>query len=282
MKVWLDGRLVEEAEACIPPSDRGFLLGDGVFETLRCYSGKPFALAEHLERLVAGARAIEIQAPPAEQLERGAIAVVRASGLAEARMRITLTSGSGPGGLARGEGAPTALITASPLRPWPPTASAVLASWARDERSPLAGVKTTSRVESVLAQAEAHSRGADEALFMNHAGHVCEATTANVFVILSGRVETPPLAAGCLAGITREHVLRLCADLGVDAGEAELPLEALRDADELFLTSSTREIQALVQLDGAAVGTRDAGPITRRLSEAYSRRVSDLLDSASG
>src|SRR5207302_7442647 len=91
VKVWLAGRLVEEADACIPPSDRGFLLGDGVFETLRCYSGKPFALAEHLERLVEGARAIEIEAPPTDQLERGAIAVVRASGLDEARMRITLT-----------------------------------------------------------------------------------------------------------------------------------------------------------------------------------------------
>jgi branched-chain amino acid aminotransferase len=277
VKVWLAGRLVEEADACIPPSDRGFLLGDGVFETLRCYSGKPFALAEHLERLAEGARAIEIEAPPTEELERGAIAVVRASRLAEARMRITLTSGSGPGGLARGEGSPTALITASPLRRWPPTASAVLASWARDEHSPLAGVKTTARVESVLAHAQARRRGADEALFLNRAGQVCEATTANVFVIRRGRVETPGLAAGCLAGITREHVLRLCAVLGVDAAEAELPVEALRNADELFLTSSTREIQPLVQLDGAAVGAGEAGPITRRLSEAYSLRVSELL-----
>lgn len=282
MKVWLGGRLVEEADACIPSSDRGFLLGDGVFETLRCYSGKPFALAEHLERLAEGARAIEIEPPPGEQLERGAMAVLGAAGLADARMRITLTSGSGPGGLARGEGPATALITAAPLRPWPPTASAVLASWERDERSPLAGVKTTSRVESVLAQAQARRLGADEALFTNRAGHVCEATTANVFVIRRGRVETPPLAAGCLAGITREHVLRLCARVGVDAVEAELPVEALRDADELFLTSSTREIQPLVQLDGAPVGAGEEGPITRRLSEAYSRRVRELLDSDGG
>jgi branched-chain amino acid aminotransferase len=276
LKLWLNGALVEEEQACISPADKGFLLGDGVFETLRSYSGRPFALREHLERLAAGARILGIAVPPLDQLERGARELLAASGLADARLRITVTSGSGPPGLVRGAGPGTVLMTASALRTWPATAAAIVAPWAHDESSPLAGVKTTSRAESIVALVHARTHDADEALFLNRAGNLCEATTANVFAVRNGRVETPPLSAGCLQGITREHVLRLCGELGIEALEVDLAEEVLRAADELFLTSSTREIQPLVQLDGKLVSDGRLGRVTLRLSQVFSQMVRSL------
>jgi branched-chain amino acid aminotransferase len=273
VKVWLNGALVEEEAVCISPSDHGFLLGDGVFETLRCYEGRPFALREHLERLHAGARAMGIGVPPLDDLEAGALALAATGGLSDARIRITVTSGAGPPGLGRGEGRPTVLMTARPSTGWPPTASAIVAGWAHDERSPLAGVKTVSRAESVVALMHARSRGADDAVFLNRGGHLCEATTANLFAVRDGRVETPALSSGCLAGITRERVLRLCAELGIEAGEVELARDVLRSADELFLTSSTREVQALVRVDGLQIAAGKAGPVTRRIGTAFSEMV---------
>ena len=239
MKAWLNGRLVDEQAATVPIADHGLLVGDGVFETLRCYGGRPFALESHLDRLEAGAKALGLEAPGRAALADAAHAVIEANALAEARMRITLTSGPGPAGLLRGAGEPTAIVTAQPLTPWPATATAVVSEWRRDERSPLAGVKTISLAESVMALTDARARGAAEAILLNGRGDVCEATTANVFIVRGSCVETPSLASGCLAGITRECVLGLCPGLGLRGQEAELPAAALAEADELFLTSSS-------------------------------------------
>jgi branched-chain amino acid aminotransferase len=273
LKVWLNGALMDADRACISPADHGFLLGDGVFETLRCYAGTPFALDDHLGRLEAGAAALGIDPPPRTVLTFAARDVVEANGLGEARMRITLTSGAGPPGLLRDQTPPTILITAHPLAPWPPTATAVLSRWRRDQESPLAGVKTTSLAEGVLALREARAQGADEGLVLNRRGDVCEATTANVFLVRAGEVQTPSLASGCLAGITRDRALRLSA-----GAETEIPATALHDADELFLTSSTREIQPLVAVDGRPVGTGEPGEITHRLAAAYREMVSAELE----
>jgi branched-chain amino acid aminotransferase len=278
LKVWLNGALVEEGDARISPGDRGFLLGDGVFETLRCYAGRPFDLDAHLGRLEAGAAALGIEPPPRAAIAAAALDVLAANGLADARMRITLTSGAGPPGLARGESRPTALVTAGPLQPWPPTATAVISRWRRDERSPLAGVKTTSLAESVVALREARAQGADEAIVLNRRDDVCEATTANVFCVRGGRVETPSLQSGCLAGITRERVLRACREEGLDCAEAELPASVLDEAEELFLTSSTREVQPLVAVGGRPVGDGQPGPVTRRLARVYADAVLAQLE----
>lgn len=282
MKIWLNGVLSDEGAACISPFDHGLLVGDGVFETLRCYGGTPFALREHLERLATGAGVLGISVPELNELEAGALALAATQRAGDSRLRITITSGLGPPGLIRGEGGVTALMTVSAvnfsaLSSESGGASAVVSPWRHDEKSPLAGVKTTSRAASIVALADARSKGADEALFLNHAGSVCEATTANLFVVRDNRVETPPLTAGALAGITRERVLRLCLELGIEAGDADLPAGALRDADELFLTSSMLEIQPLVVLDGSQVGDGRPGRITMLLRDAYSRSVSAIL-----
>jgi branched-chain amino acid aminotransferase len=280
LKVWLNGGLVDEADARISPSDHGFLLGDGVFETLRTYDGRLVMLAEHLERLEAGARAMGIEAPDRTTLARGARELVAGWGGSDVRVRITLTSGTGPAGLLRGDDSPTILISAIPLAPWPETATAVIAPWPHDEHNPLAGVKTTSRADTVLAMVYARQHDADEALFFNQAGNLCEATTANVFVVRRGKVETPPLSAGCLAGITRERVLRLCGVLGIASAETDLSRKEFGTEDEIFLTSSTREIQPLVQVDSRLVGSGGCGPVTARLKAALAETMETLGISA--
>jgi branched-chain amino acid aminotransferase len=278
VKVWLNGDIVEEREARVSVSDHGLLVGDGVFETLRWYAGKPFALESHLERLEAGALALNLLTPPLKDLVGGAHAVVEANRLTDARMRITLTSGAGPPGLARGGGPATAIVAALPLEPWPATATAITSKWRRDERSPLAGVKTISLVDHVMALAEARAAGVGEALLLNGRGELCEATTANVFCVRDGGVETPALGSGCLAGITRDNVLRLCARLRIGAVATTLPGQVLHESEELFLTSSTREIQPLVAIDGRPVGNGEPGRVTERLAEAYSEMVRSELE----
>jgi branched-chain amino acid aminotransferase len=271
LKVWLDGTLVEEEAARVSASDHGFLVGDGVFETLRVYRGVPFALGEHLSRLGESVEAMRMPMP-AIDLAQAADDVLRANELTDARMRITVTSGPGPPGLARGAGPPTVLVVALPLSSWPPTSTAVVSRMRRDEHSLLAGVKTTSLAESVIAFTEAREAGADETLLLNLAGNLCEATTANVFLVRDETAMTPPLDAGCLAGITRAHVLAL------GAVERTLSPEDLLQADEAFLTSSTREVQPLVAIDGRPVGTGEPGAVTQRIAEAYSAMVAARLD----
>jgi branched-chain amino acid aminotransferase len=273
VKVWLDDALVDEDDARISPFDRGFLLGDGVFETLRSYERRFPMLPEHLERLEAGCRVLRLPVPPQKEIVR---AIHRLRGPEDVRVRITLTAGVGAPGLARAGGPPTMLVTASPLKPWPEAGSAIVAGWPHDEYSPLAGVKTISRADSVLALEHARQAGADEAIFRNMAGNLCEATTANVFSVRRGRVETPPLSSGCLAGITRALVLRLCAELGIEAAEADLPPGVLMSADELFLTSSTRGIQPLVVVDRRPVGTGTPGPVTLQLIDAFRTAVASM------
>jgi branched-chain amino acid aminotransferase len=273
VKLWLNGELVEEQAARISPADHGLLVGDGVFETLRCYAGVPFALGNHLERLESGALALGLRTPPLEELAGAAHAVLEANGLSDARMRLTLTSGPGSPGLARGTGPPTVIVAALPLDPWPPTATAIVSRWRRNETSPLAGVKTISLVDNVMALGEARAQGANEALLLNGRGELCEATTANVFCVRDGQVSTPALSSGCLAGITRDRVLRLCAELRIGGVEASLPVEVLYESEEIFLTSSTREVQPLVSVDGRPIGDGSPGRYTQRLADAYSEMV---------
>jgi branched-chain amino acid aminotransferase len=271
LKVWLDGALVDEEAACVSASDHGFLVGDGVFDTLRVYRGRPFALGEHLARLRESAAAMRIPMPASIDLEEATRDVLEANDLTEARMRITLTSGAGPPGLARGDGPATVLIVAFAITAWSSTSTAAVSRLRRDQSSPLAGVKTISLAGSVIALAEAREAGADEALLLNARGELCEATTANVFLVREGIATTPPLDSGCLAGITRQHVLAL------GATEQTLVAEDLVHAEEAFLTSSTREVQPLVAIDGRPVSAGEPGPITRRLAEAYSAMVDSRL-----
>jgi branched-chain amino acid aminotransferase len=273
--VWLDGAIVDPADAKISVFDHGLTVGDGVFETLKVIDGRPFALRRHLERLSRSAVGLGLGLPfGGEAFVRRAVDdLVGAAALASARVRITLTAGAAPMGSGRGEADPTLIVVVAPLDPWEPDTAAITVPWPRNERSAVAGLKTTSYAENVVALAEAAKLGASEAILPNLAGNLCEGTGTNVFVALGGRLLTPPLLAGCLAGVTRALLLEEMPD----ADEDDIPMAALGDADEVLLTSSTRDVQPLRELDGRPLPGRD-GPVAKAAGESIAALQSRDLD----
>lgn len=272
MKAWVDGRLVDSTAAVVSAFDHGLTVGDGVFETLKVVGRVPFALSRHLRRLAASAERLGL-APPSEDVVRGAVAeVVEANDPAVCgRLRITVTGGPGPLGSDRGSAEPTLVVAVGPLGTWSPTAALASVPWPRNERGALAGAKTTSYGENVVALAHAHRAGADEALFLDTRGHLCEGTGSNVFLVLDGRLVTPALSTGCLAGITRALVLEW-----VGAHELELPAAVLEGAAEVFITSSTRDVQPVHAVDARRFGA--PGPATREVMEVFAGRSADDVD----
>jgi branched-chain amino acid aminotransferase len=270
--VWIDGELVPAARARVSPFDHALLTGDGVFETLRVYRGVPFAARRHLARLARSAAGLGLPCPPERAVREAMAAVVAANDVSEGRLRVTLTGGPAPLGSARGESPPTLIVAAGPLDRPAPSVDVAVCPWPRNERSAVAGLKTVSYAENVVALAWARERGADEAIFANCAGSLCEGTGTNVFAVLDGRLVTPPLAAGCLAGVTRELVLEL-----VEAEEVDVPVGRLREATEAFLTSSTREVQPIRAVDGAPL-PQCPGPVTAAAAAAFAELVARDLD----
>jgi branched-chain amino acid aminotransferase len=275
--VWVDGVLSEEGEARISPFDHGLLTGDGVFETLRVYGGRPFAWTRHLERLSRSAAGMGLALPAGEALRGAAEDVLEANRLSEARLRITVTGGPAPLGSDRGDALPTVIVAGSALAPWAESVAVATVPWPRNERGALTGLKTISYGENVRALAHAAELGAGEAIFANTRGELCEGTGTNVFVVAGGRLRTPPASAGCLLGVTRALILELAGDLDLDAGEEDLALSAVATSDEAFLTSSTREVQAISAVDGAPLPAAP-GPVTTRLAAAFKALVADRID----
>lgn len=276
MMVWINGSLLEVRRARISPLDHGVTVGDGVFETLRAYAGVPFAWTRHADRLARSARALGLPDPDGDELRAAVDDVLSVNGLTDARVRVTFTGGPAPLGSERGDDSPTRMVVASPFTPWSPTARVAMAPWTRNERGALVGLKTTSYAENVRALAYAHEHDADEALLANNRGELCEGTGSNVFVVGDGALRTPRLDSGCLAGITRALVLELAADAGIAVQETALPADALEAADEAFLTSSTREVHGIADIDGHAIST--PGPITSRLAALFSELVATVPD----
>jgi branched-chain amino acid aminotransferase len=262
--VWIDGRFVEGAEATVPVNDHGLLVGDAVFETAKVVDGVPFALRRHLARLRLSAAGLGLEVPHDDARLRAAVAaLIEANGPGVGRLRITVTSGPGPLGSGRGPGPPSVIMVTGPTGHWGPTTTVVTVAWPRNERSAVAGLKTTSYAENVLAVRAARQAGATEALVPNLRGDLCEGTGSNVFVGLDGRLLTPPLSSGCLAGITRELVLEVS-----DAVEEDLPMTVLDEADEVFITSSTRDVHPVTRIDERDLpGT--PGPLTRSAADAF-------------
>jgi branched-chain amino acid aminotransferase len=277
--VWVDGSLVDEHEARISPFDHGLLTGDGVFETLRVYRGEPYCWRRHYERLARSASGMGLAIPPSEAMRRAALDVIDANGLTDARLRITLTGGPSPLGSERGRVTPTLILAVSELPPPGPATpvEVVTVPWPRNERGALAGLKTISYGENVRALAVAKEAGADEAIFANTRGELCEGTGTNVFVVTAGVLRTPPEESGCLIGVTRALILDLADGLAIGAEEATLPLTAVATADEAFLSSSTRELQPISAVDGNPLPVAP-GPVTTLLADAFRRMVAEDLD----
>ena len=276
MKVWVDGAVVEADRARVSVFDHGLTVGDGVFETAKVVDGVPFALTRHLDRLASSARGLGLT-PPEEGALRDAVAVALAAN-ADAvaagplRMRITLTGGTSPLGSDRGQAGPTLVVALAPLTAWAPTAKVVVVPWTRNERAATAGLKTTSYADNVVALAHAKAHGGSEAVLANTAGMLCEGTGSNVFVVLAGELVTPPLTSGCLAGVTRALVLEWTGAI-----ERDVPLGALLEADEVFLTSSTRDVQA-VHAVGDDAYPDAPGPLTRHAAATFAERAAADVD----
>jgi branched-chain amino acid aminotransferase len=264
--VWVDGRLVAATDAAISVFDHGLTVGDGVFETIKAVDGAPFAVRRHLDRLRGSAAGLGLTVPVTDADLRDAIAsVLAAGGHPLARVRITVTGGPAPLGSERGESGPTVVVAAGPMAEPSPTTAVAVVPWPRNERGALAGIKSTSYAENVVALAHARERGCTEAVFETTTGLLSEGTGSNVFVVIGGRLVTPPLSSGCLAGVTRALVLEC-----TDAVEDDVPMAAFRAADEVFLTSTGRDVQPVHRIDDRALVA--PGPHT----EAAARAFADL------
>ncbi|WDZ89419.1 aminotransferase class IV [Nocardiopsis sp. HUAS JQ3] len=279
MKVWIAGAgygrgtVVDESEARIPVVDHGITVGDGVFETVRARGGRPFALTRHLRRLARSAEGLGMAGPDLELIADGVARAVAANPeLSDARVRITVTDGAGPLGSDRAPGEQTAIVALGPFPGIAPHADVATVPWPRNEFGALAGLKTTSYADNVRALAYAKQRGASEALFRNVSGNLCEGTGSNIFVVLDGRLVTPPLSAGPLAGITRELVLEWFG-----GEEEDVPMERLPEVTEAFLTSTGRDVQPILHVDGRAVSA-EPGPVTAKAASVFAERSAADID----
>lgn len=276
MRFWVShqGGLVDADHARVSVLDHGFTVADGVFETLKVADGAAFALTRHVDRLERSAAAMGLPAPDRAQVVTAVHETLEANAPvlgALGRLRITYTAGDAPLGSDRGETGPTLVVAVSAMKPWPESAAVITVPWPRNERSPLAGVKSTSYAENVLALARAHDHGAGEALMPDTQGRLCEGTGSNVFLVLDGRLITPSLATGCLAGVTRDLVLEWSGAI-----EFDVPVSALEEAEEVFITSSTRDVQPVHRVDSRSLAA--PGPVTTAVREDFLRRAGADVD----
>ena len=272
----LNGELISANEACVSPFDLGLTVGLGVFETMAAYDGKVFAYDLHHARLIKSAEVFALPVPERSVITAAITEVIEANHYHQGRYRIRVTLTGGVNQLGGGSEQGDVMVTARPADSASGSDSAKLAwvPFVINERAATAGVKSTSYADHVLAYRHALNAGADEALMLNSQGHLAEASMSNVFVVKDSVVRTPSLASGCLPGVTRQLVIGLCADLDLPIMECQLGEQDIDNADEIFLTSSLREIQAAALLGTEARATEAVtGEVTVRLAEAYAEMV---------
>lgn len=272
MHAWMNGSMLPDpSTAAISVVDHGFTVGDGVFEAIKVLDGSPFALTRHLERLNKSAVAMGL-APVDEGMVRdGVVAVLAAEPLALGRVRITYTAGPAPLGSGRGDSTPTLVVAAAAMGAWPLTTAIMTVPWPRNERGATAGLKTTSYAENVIALAAAAENGATEAIFANTVGALCEGTGSNVFYVVDGELRTPTLASGCLAGVTRALVIEWFG-----AREVDEPIEIAEQSDEVFLASTTRDVQGVHRWNERELAA--PGPTTKYIAAQWALKERESID----
>jgi branched-chain amino acid aminotransferase len=282
--VYLNGRIMTREQATISPYDHGFLYGDGVFEGIRVYDGRIFKLEEHLDRLYASAAQIMLEIPMDRAALRAAlIETVRSTQLRDAYIRPVISRGPGDLGIdPRKCPAPTVVIIVDAIQLYPKEAyerglRMVTATVRRPAVDALNGrIKSLNYMNNILARMEANRAGVEEALMLTGEGYVCECSADNVFLVSKGELLTPAPHLGLLKGVTRDTVLALARDAGIQTGERILTMYDVYAAEECFLTGTGAEIAPVVEVDGRRIGSGRPGEMTRKLwSEfrEYARRT---------
>ncbi len=279
--VMIDGRLVSPEQARVSVFDRGFLFGDSVFETIRTYDGKPFALDDHLVRLARSADLVYIPMPIGQaQLCSEIGQTLAAAGNEESYVRVIVTRGQGAFGLDPGlADQPLRVVIVRPLAPLPSEiyergVDAVTFQTMRpSDATDAVGAKIGNYLVAVLATRAAKEKGAHEALIVDNEGRVVEGATSNLFYVEAGELVTPPERAGILPGITRAHALKAAANLGVPVRFDSPSVERLRAADEVFISSSIRELLPVVRIDGTPIAGAEVGALTTKLLKEFQRIV---------
>ena len=277
---WVNDELVPVTQAKVSVLDHGFTVADGVFETLLVLDGEVFARDLHLKRLARSAGGLGIALPDVTKLNSAIDQVLSAHKAMDfGRLRVTVTSGSGPLGSDRTNAEPTLVVSISAQDKWPDSTSALLVPWTRNEDSPLAGLKTISYAENAYALEAAKSRGFSEALFCDTSKRLSEGTGSNVFLVSNGVVITPSDASGLLRGVTRDLVITWARESGIEIEERDVSPGELWDAQELFLTSSTRDVLPITQiasLDSAlqlgSHRTLEIGAVTLKLAAIFKQQ----------
>ena len=276
MIVFLNGNFLPEASAVVPFNDRGFLLGDGIFETVRVANGQPFRLAQHLERMTRGAEFLKIKPPfTPKELQKFAGELIEKNSLPEGVLRVTLTRGPGSRGYSpKNCGTPTVAMTLNPLpavnAEEPVQWSMVTSAFRIPASDALASFKTTSKLLNVLARAEAEAKGADEALLLNTNGEVAETAGGNIFWVYQDKICTVPTGRGVLPGITRAVVLEICQSLGLETNKRVIKPDQLRNAEGIFVTQSALGLVPVVALDGLPVAP---SPLVDQIGSAYNEML---------
>lgn len=275
LPVYINGKLMAAEDATVSVFDRGFTRGDGLFETVRAYGGQIFKLNEHLARLDRGLAALHYPVRSSDLDLKAAIEeTLRASGLRNARIRAQVTRGAGSTEFTlRTDTPPTVVVSVQSItNAVAKPIDVIIASIRRDEHSPLTRIKTTNYIPSLLARMEAEQAGAGDAIMLNYAGFVAEACTSNIFMARSGVLVTPDIASGVLPGIIRDTMLEIASDLGIPVEERHFKPDVLETADEIFLTSSVREVAPVATLNGTRVGT-GSHEMAERLYAEYQART---------
>ncbi|GAB4489221.1 MAG: branched-chain-amino-acid transaminase [Thermodesulfovibrionales bacterium] len=281
MRIFLDGRLVDEAEALVSVYDHGFLYGDGIYETMRAYEGVVFMLERHLGRLGRSAGLMRLALPPEGVVRDAVLATISANGLADAYVRVTVSRGKGPIGLDPGLcPKPTFVVVAEQFTPYPEAfyRDGVTLTVARTRRNhPDAldpRIKSLNFLNNIFAKVEAKERSAWEAVMLNSAGYLAEGTVSNIFFVRGGVLCTPSVECGVLDGITRETVISAARAEGVAVEEGFFRPEDLFSASEVFFTNTTSEVMPVSRVDDR---TYAVGEITRRLHGRYQQAVREYI-----
>lgn len=273
MKIYIDGQFYDKENAKISVFDHGLLYGDGVFEGIRFYNGRVFRFEEHIARLFDSAKAICLDIRmDASQISEAVLETIRQNDLQDGYVRLVATRGCGDLGLNPALcPKATVFIIASKIKLYPPDnyengLHVVTCATRRIPHGALSPmVKSLNYLNNILAKIEAQQAGAGEGLMLNEQGYVAECTGDNIFTVKNGRVFTPPISSGALAGVTRSVVFEIAAELGIQVAEPEMTRYDIFTSDECFLTGTAAEVIPVVRLDNRIIGTGSPGPVTKRL-----------------